>query len=55
LESIKELEDYCDEIRTTLVQQIKDAVAMQMEAQTKLAKATEDISQAMGKASPAYL
>merc|ERR1719498_327347 len=50
LENIKELEAYCDEIRNTLVQQIKDAVAMQQSAQTKLAKATEDVSQAMGKA-----
>merc|ERR1719454_2187184 len=50
LESIKELEEYCDRIRTTLVQQIKDAVSEQMAAQTKLAKATEDISEAMGKA-----
>merc|ERR1719454_729677 len=50
LENIKELEAYCDDIRTTLVQQIKDAVAMQMAAQTKLAKATEDISNAMSTA-----
>merc|ERR1719502_1971115 len=50
LESIKELEEYCEDIRTTLVQQIKDATAMQMAAQTKLAKATEDISDAMSKA-----
>merc|ERR1719450_1386857 len=33
LQNIKELEAYCEDIRTTLTQQIKDAVAMQMAAQ----------------------
>merc|ERR1719316_241274 len=47
LQSIKELESYCEEIRTTLSTEIDDAKSMQSEAEIKLAKATEDISDAM--------
>merc|ERR1719440_1001605 len=47
LASIKELESYCDEIRTTLTTEIDDAKEMLSEAELKLAKATSAISNAM--------
>merc|ERR1719160_2098848 len=44
--SIDDLNSYCDDIRQTLTVEIDDANAMFSEAMTKLAKATEAISDA---------
>merc|ERR1719271_729923 len=54
LQSIKELEQYCEEVRNTLLAQIDDAKEMLSEAQLKLAKATSDISNAMSIARTTY-
>merc|ERR1719498_2379099 len=47
LQSIKELEEYCDTVRKTISAEIDDAREMLSEAETKLAKATSDIANAM--------
>merc|ERR1719440_2732292 len=47
LDSIKELNEYKEEVENNINQEIDDAKRIQGEAETKLAKATEAISDAM--------